>query len=67
MTRNPQMAHAGFVYTAQHPGDDLATCLYCNVSLSGWDTEDDPMYVTPYFHAIRTPHTLATQGRTSQT
>lgn len=38
-----QMARAGFVYTPQHEGDDLATCLYCEVSLGGWDAEDDPM------------------------
>ncbi|KAF8887324.1 hypothetical protein BD779DRAFT_1672781 [Infundibulicybe gibba] len=38
-----KMARAGFVYTPQHPGDDLATCLYCNISLSGWDKDDDPM------------------------
>ncbi|TFK39746.1 inhibitor of apoptosis repeat-containing protein [Crucibulum laeve] len=39
-----KLARAGFTYTPQYPGDDLATCLYCNVSLSGWDAEDDPMY-----------------------
>lgn len=39
------MARAGFVFTPQLPGDDLATCLYCNVSLSGWDEDDDPMCV----------------------
>ena len=39
-----KMAYAGFAYTPQHPGDDLATCLYCNISLSGWETDDDPMY-----------------------
>ncbi|KAF5386685.1 hypothetical protein D9615_001913 [Tricholomella constricta] len=37
-----KMARAGFVFTPQHAGDDLATCLYCHVSLSGWDTHDDP-------------------------
>ncbi|KDR80791.1 hypothetical protein GALMADRAFT_222390 [Galerina marginata CBS 339.88] len=37
------MARAGFVYTPQHSGDDLATCYYCNTSLSGWDAEDDPL------------------------
>lgn len=25
--------------------DDTATCLYCNVSLGGWEADDDPMYV----------------------
>ncbi|KAJ2915927.1 hypothetical protein MD484_g4463, partial [Candolleomyces efflorescens] len=38
-----QMARAGFVATPNHPGDDLATCLYCHVSLSGWDKDDDPL------------------------
>ncbi|RDB15377.1 Protein bir1 [Hypsizygus marmoreus] len=38
-----KMARAGFVYTPQHAGDDLATCLYCNVSLSGWEADDDPV------------------------
>ncbi|KAF4576991.1 hypothetical protein EYR36_004975 [Pleurotus pulmonarius] len=37
------MAQAGFVYTPQFPGDDLVTCLYCQISLSGWDEDDDPM------------------------
>ncbi|KAF9525939.1 hypothetical protein CPB83DRAFT_795521 [Crepidotus variabilis] len=37
------MARAGFVYTPMEAGDDLATCLYCSVSLSGWDEDDDPM------------------------
>ncbi|EMD31913.1 hypothetical protein CERSUDRAFT_127086 [Gelatoporia subvermispora B] len=38
-----KMAKAGFVYTPQGEGDDTATCLYCNLSLSGWDEDDDPM------------------------
>ncbi|OCH93314.1 hypothetical protein OBBRIDRAFT_832707 [Obba rivulosa] len=38
-----KMAKAGFVYTPQAAGDDTATCLYCNLSLSGWDDGDDPM------------------------
>ncbi len=43
------MARAGFIYMPQEPGDDLATCLYCGVSLSGWDDDDDPLCVFPYF------------------
>jgi hypothetical protein len=39
------MAQAGFVWTPLLPGDDLATCLYCNISLSGWEEGDDPMSV----------------------
>ncbi|TFK47542.1 inhibitor of apoptosis repeat-containing protein [Heliocybe sulcata] len=38
-----KMAKAGFVYTPQSDGDDTATCLYCDVSLSGWDPGDEPM------------------------
>ncbi|OSX63298.1 hypothetical protein POSPLADRAFT_1045669 [Postia placenta MAD-698-R-SB12] len=40
-----KMAKAGFVFTPQFAGDDTATCLYCNLSLSGWDEDDDPQYV----------------------
>ena len=40
------MAQAGFVWTPLLPGDDLATCLYCNISLSGWEEGDDPMSVS---------------------
>lgn len=43
------MAQAGFVWTPVHPGDDLATCLYCNISLSGWEEGDDPMSVSCAF------------------
>ncbi|KAJ7600901.1 inhibitor of apoptosis repeat-containing protein [Mycena floridula] len=39
------MAKAGFVHTPQDEDDDLAICLYCHVSLSGWDADDDPLYV----------------------
>ncbi|KAF8551432.1 inhibitor of apoptosis repeat-containing protein [Imleria badia] len=39
-----KMAQAGFVYTPQAAGDDTVTCLYCNLSLGGWETEDDPVY-----------------------
>jgi hypothetical protein len=38
-----QMAKAGFVFTPQTPGDDTGTCLYCGVSLGGWDEDDDPL------------------------
>jgi hypothetical protein len=40
-----RMAQAGFVYTPQHENDDLATCLYCSTSLSGWEDDDDPLWV----------------------
>jgi len=38
-----KMAQGGFVYTPQTKGDDTVTCLYCNLSLGGWDTDDDPI------------------------
>ncbi|KAM6497238.1 inhibitor of apoptosis repeat-containing protein [Amanita muscaria] len=38
-----KMAQAGFVWAPQHPGDDLGTCFYCNIALSGWEKDDDPM------------------------
>ena len=34
------------MWTPLLPGDDLATCLYCNISLSGWEEGDDPMSVS---------------------
>ncbi|KAG2752793.1 inhibitor of apoptosis repeat-containing protein [Suillus brevipes Sb2] len=38
-----KMAQGGFVYTPQTKGDDTVTCLYCNLSLGGWDMDDDPI------------------------
>ncbi|KAG6812336.1 hypothetical protein H0H92_003323 [Tricholoma furcatifolium] len=38
-----KMARAGFVYTPNEVGDDLATCLYCNLALDGWIATDDPI------------------------
>ncbi|KAF8480137.1 inhibitor of apoptosis repeat-containing protein [Russula ochroleuca] len=38
-----KMAKAGFAFTPQIPGDDTGTCLYCRVSLNGWDEDDDPL------------------------
>ncbi|KIJ09077.1 hypothetical protein PAXINDRAFT_17833 [Paxillus involutus ATCC 200175] len=38
-----KMARAGFVYTPQVAGDDTVTCLYCNLSLGGWEKDDDPI------------------------
>jgi baculoviral IAP repeat-containing protein 5 len=39
------MAKAGFIYAPHSSGDDTAICVYCTTSLSGWDTDDDPLYV----------------------
>lgn len=49
-----QMARAGFVFTPSQDDVDLATCLFCKVALSGWDEDDDPLYVLffIYFQSI---------------
>ncbi len=39
------MAKARFVYTPQQSGDDTATSFYCDLALSGWDEDDDPLCV----------------------
>lgn len=39
------MAKGGFAYTPQAPGDDTASCFYCDITLSGWVEDDDPLYV----------------------
>lgn len=41
------MAGAGFTFTPHEPGDDTAKCFYCGIELSGWDPDDDPVYVPP--------------------
>jgi Inhibitor of Apoptosis domain len=38
-----QMTKASFAFTPQILGDDTGTCLYCRVSLNGWDEDDDPL------------------------
>ena len=53
-----QMAKAGFVYTPQTSGDDTATCFYCDLSLSGWDAGDNPLYVSA--HALNGCHFMIT-------
>ena len=40
-----QIAGAGFLFTPHEPGDDTAKCFYCGIELSGWDPDDDPVYV----------------------
>ena len=40
------MAGAGFLFTPHEPGDDTAKCFYCGIELSGWDPDDDPVYVS---------------------
>ena len=40
------MAGAGFLFTPHETGDDTAKCFYCGIELSGWDPNDDPVYVS---------------------
>ncbi|KAJ3718636.1 hypothetical protein DFJ43DRAFT_1134271 [Lentinula guzmanii] len=37
-----KMAKAGFVYSPHDSHDDTAVCIYCGISLSGWDADDGP-------------------------
>jgi len=39
------MAGAGFLFTPHEQGDDTAKCFYCGIELSGWESNDDPVYV----------------------
>ena len=41
-----QLAKAGFAFTPQSDDDDTATCFYCGIALSGWDEDDNPLYVS---------------------
>ncbi|KAI0764888.1 hypothetical protein C8Q74DRAFT_1318439 [Fomes fomentarius] len=36
------LAKAGFVCNPTEAGDDTAVCIHCNLTLSGWDADDDP-------------------------
>ncbi|KAH3679170.1 hypothetical protein WICMUC_001181 [Wickerhamomyces mucosus] len=38
-----KMVQAGFCFFPQVQDDDLASCMYCSVSLEGWDESDDPL------------------------
>lgn len=38
------MVNAGFYYSPMDTGDDLAICVYCGVSLEGWEYDDDPLF-----------------------
>lgn len=38
------MVNAGFYYSPLDSGDDLAICVYCGVSLEGWEFDDDPLF-----------------------
>lgn len=52
-----KVAGAGFLFSPHEPGDDTAKCFYCGIELSGWDPEDDPVYV-PFISPVASTLTL---------
>ncbi|KAI9103816.1 hypothetical protein DFS34DRAFT_576302, partial [Phlyctochytrium arcticum] len=38
-----KMAEAGFIYFPLNESNDTAFCVYCDLSLDGWEGDDDPM------------------------
>lgn len=38
------LADAGWKYTPCAGSEDMATCVYCQLALDGWEQNDDPMY-----------------------
>lgn len=70
-----QMAKAGFVFTPTAEAPDLATCVYCELGLDGWEPDDDPLSVpvlslaslSPWSQALtRSPRRPNPQPRTPQ-
>ncbi|KAM3508076.1 hypothetical protein MY10362_001422 [Beauveria mimosiformis] len=37
-----QLVDSGWVYTPTDESDDMATCMYCQLALDGWEPEDKP-------------------------
>ncbi|TPX30193.1 hypothetical protein SmJEL517_g06189 [Synchytrium microbalum] len=38
------LARAGWVYKPYEDADDATECLYCEISLDGWELNDDPVH-----------------------
>lgn len=38
-----QLAKAGFIFSPNEKGSDMASCLYCELGLDGWSPTDDPL------------------------
>lgn len=38
-----KLVNAGFIYSSLEDNDDSTVCVYCGVSLEGWEPEDDPL------------------------
>ncbi|RFU30538.1 hypothetical protein B7463_g5772, partial [Scytalidium lignicola] len=46
-----QMVDAGWMYTPMPESDDMATCVYCQLALDGWEPSDKPWDE----HHVRSP------------
>ncbi|KAJ6789181.1 hypothetical protein PWT90_03305 [Aphanocladium album] len=40
--KTKQLVESGWVYTPTDESDDMATCMYCQLALDGWEPEDKP-------------------------
>ncbi|KAH8804699.1 hypothetical protein F5884DRAFT_677788 [Xylogone sp. PMI_703] len=40
--KTKQMVDAGWMYTPMPESDDMATCVYCQLALDGWEPSDKP-------------------------
>ncbi|GAB0136945.1 hypothetical protein EsDP_00005229 [Epichloe bromicola] len=45
--KTKQLVEAGWKYTPTEESDDMATCVYCQLALDGWEPSDKP-----YFFAL---------------
>ena len=50
--KTKRLADAGWKYTPSVESKDMATCVYCQLALDGWEPKDDPMYE----HLRRSPN-----------
>lgn len=41
--KSKQMVDAGWIYKPTPEGDDMVKCMYCDLSLDGFEPKDDPM------------------------
>lgn len=39
------MVEGGWYFCPTEESNDLASCVYCKLSLDGWEPKDDPLWV----------------------
>lgn len=39
------MVEGGWYFCPTDESNDLASCVYCKLSLDGWEPKDDPLWV----------------------